>query len=85
MGLIGGAIKAVIIVVVLVVVFGIAGFAAFVYRARKLKATQADDLENDPPPQFSIAPPTTPYPQQPKQVIVATNDAYGQYFHQVKP
>ena len=67
MGLITGAIKAIIIVVVLVVILGVAGFAAFVYRARKLKATQADDLENTPPPsQFGILAAPPAYLGQPK-------------------
>lgn len=85
MGVISGAIKAVIVVVVILVVLGIAAFAVFVHRARKLKNGQGDDPGNDMPLPFKFLAPPNPGVAPPGQVMAAAHDPHGQYFHDVKP
>ncbi len=96
MGLITGAIKAVIVVLF---VFGLLGFAAFMYRMRRLQKRQTDELPV-PPAIFQAGPPPVQSPfsptggsygpgaqgqgyycNGPPRQAVPANDPYGQYFH----
>lgn len=89
MGFVGGAIKLIAIPIVIVVVVG---FLVYVFYLKKLKQS---DIESDPvqahPTPAMIMPPMSPmgadmpkHPVAVHHVSVASNDPYGQYFHQVQ-
>lgn len=86
MGLIGAAIKIIIGIVAFVVILALIGGGIFVYRARRVKSSQADEIEyGGLPPTLSHAPPPGVQKPQPVHGALPAGDPYGQYFHNGKP
>lgn len=86
MGLISGAIKLIVGIVALLVFIALIGGAIFVYRARRVKSGQVNEIEHGGlPPTLSHNPPVGIQKPHPVHGAVPAGDPYGQYFHNGKP